>query len=139
MRLSKKIYEAEKLFPFKCFLPFTIALFLLFFIAVGYSLLKVNKLFYRTYLEGVVTETYSLHKAKYYRINEDWYLIRGKTIKKLAVGDSLFKEKDSYFIEVYGLDKEFPKIDKEIKRLDFKCLGNDSIPLLSWRDKWKAQ
>lgn len=78
-----------------------------------------NDLFYATEIVGTINEVKSLPKANFYKIDKQWYLIRDEVIDYLSMGDSVYKEPESYYLQIYD-SHSMPKWKGEVKYLDFK-------------------
>ncbi|WP_418893593.1 hypothetical protein [Limibacterium fermenti] len=117
-------------FPFKAkvvmLLLFIISALCLIMVVVISELIP-NRKFYKVELDGRIEHIYTTSEDKYYRINNEWYLIGNRDIH-LAIGDSLYKEQDSYLLEIYGGLTQRRKFKREVKRLDFKPAGTGAVP-----------
>lgn len=112
--------------PLKKAIPYSIA-FLVVSIIVAISQLIIGELpneeYYKVEIKGRVSEIFKKHKKSFFKLENKWFLIKTDYTTDIAIGDSLYKQKNSYNMFLYGkyfsgikfMFKEANVLYKEVK------------------------
>lgn len=119
--------------PFKKLLPiylFIIIVGILMVTRIHKLYFKPNKQFFQTELRGTVEEIYSLPEGNGCRIGEELYLIKGDCIGYIAIGDSIAKEMNSYYLKILEKGTDKIKYYREVEKVIFQQVESDLISRL---------
>lgn len=112
MDLTKLVFESEKIIGFKIKISTLLYVvgggvgiyvcIMLFVLTSWNNNENSNVTFYQVSIIGTVTDVYRDEKDTWYEIGQNWYVLINPMTNNLVIGDSVFKESDSYDIIIFN-------------------------------------
>lgn len=103
------------------------AIGLIMILRIVYSKTIPNSSFYKTTLIGKIDDIYSLPRSNSYRINGNWYLIKGECVDYMSKNDLFVKNGNSYTLKIVDSNKNV-KYEKDVKYIIFMDVGSKIKP-----------
>lgn len=119
--------------PLKKLLPiylFIVVIGIVMVIHIHNVYFRPKKQFFQTELRGTVEEIYFLREGNGCRIGEELYLIKGECISYIAIGDSIAKEMNSYYLKILEKDTDKVKYYREVEKVIFRQIERDLVSRL---------